>query len=180
MKFNQATVLLCLGPVTVALAPPADAPRGLSTRSDFLASASLALSAPGLAYAASAGALYPATQLLDELAQLRSDVRAGKIKTPQRVFAARDRTLEPLRNAMEKNPLNQGNDKAALQPLLMKGHMLELDQALASGEGFKTYVSKTTGDTYPGGKVERELEEAVETARDYCDVVNCDMLLVYR
>lgn len=132
------------------------------------------------AAATAAGALYPATQLLDELIQLRSDVRNGKLKSAKKVAAAKERTLEPLRNAMEKNPLNEGNAKAKLQPLLMKGHMLELEQALTSGDGFSTYVSKTTGETYPGGKVERELEEAVDTARDYCAVIDCDTLLIYR
>jgi len=75
---------------------------------------------------------------------------------------------------------NEGNEKASLQPLLMKGHMLELADALASPDGFAEYVSKTTGDTYPGGKVERELEEAADTAQDYCDLLDCDTLLVYR
>eukprot|EP00630_Chrysocystis_fragilis_P012414 CAMPEP_0197408318 /NCGR_PEP_ID=MMETSP1165-20131217/28264_1 /TAXON_ID=284809 /ORGANISM="Chrysocystis fragilis, Strain CCMP3189" /LENGTH=287 /DNA_ID=CAMNT_0042934745 /DNA_START=32 /DNA_END=897 /DNA_ORIENTATION=+ len=131
-----------------------------ATRHQFLSAAAAALVAgPALA----AGALYPATQLVDELVKLRSDVRSGKLKSAAKVSAAKDRTLEPLRNAMEKNPLNDENAK--LQPLLLKGHMLELDQALASPEGFAQYVSKTTGDTYPGGKVERELEEAVETAK---------------
>lgn len=45
-----------------------------------------------------------------------------------------------------------------LQPLLMKGHLLELDQALDQFR-FDAYVSKTTGATYPGGKVEREVSD---------------------
>jgi len=95
----------------------------------------------------------------------------------KKVQAATSKTLEPLRNAMEKNPLNPDE---TIQPQIMKGHMLELDEALRSPDGFTEYVSKTTKDTYPGGKVERELEEAVETAEDYCNLVDCDNLLVYR
>ena len=32
---------------------------------------------------------------------------------------------------------------------------------------FDEYTSKTTGETYPGGKVERELEEVCDTASDF-------------
>ena len=35
---------------------------------------------------------------------------------------------------------------------------------------FEQYTSKTTGDTYPGGKVERELEEVCETADDFINL----------
>ncbi|KAL1530696.1 hypothetical protein AB1Y20_001595 [Prymnesium parvum] len=54
----------------------------------------------------------------------------------------------------------------ALQPLLLKGHLLELQQALAEAK-FEEYTSKTTKATYPGGKVERELEEVCETLDDF-------------
>lgn len=134
----------------------------------------IAAFAPSIAHA---GALYPATQLVQELKQVRQSTRAGK-SNAKKIEAATTKTLEPLRNAMEQNPLN--DDKAKVQPLLMKGHMLELAEALKAPDGFKEYVSKTTGDTYPGGKVERELEEAVETAEDYCNLVDCDTLLIYR
>mmetsp|Transcript_3169 Transcript_3169/g.8186 ORF Transcript_3169/g.8186 Transcript_3169/m.8186 type:complete len:178 (+) Transcript_3169:17-550(+) len=158
------------------LAAPSKLPVKVVQRQEFLSW--LACVAPVAAASAAPGALYPATQLVDELEDLREDVRRGKISTATKVLTAKERTLVPLRTAMEKNPLN--DDAAKLQPLLMKGHMLELDEALASAEGFKPYTSKTTGDTYPGGKVERELEEAVETARDYCGLVDCDTLLIYR
>ena len=35
---------------------------------------------------------------------------------------------------------------------------------------FDAYTSKTTGATYPGGKVERELEEVCETADDFINL----------
>lgn len=54
----------------------------------------------------------------------------------------------------------------SLQPLLMKGHMFELAQALGSYQ-FEEYTSRTTKLVYPGGKVERELEEICETADDF-------------
>ena len=54
----------------------------------------------------------------------------------------------------------------ALQPELLKGHLSELDYYLAKAN-FAEYVSKTTGETYPGGKVERELEEVCETGEDF-------------
>ncbi|KAL3918488.1 MAG: hypothetical protein SGPRY_006000 [Prymnesium sp.] len=57
-------------------------------------------------------------------------------------------------------------EQLKLQPLLLKGHLLELDQALAESK-FDSYVSKTTKATYPGGKVERELEEVCETLEDF-------------
>tara|TARA_B110001452_G_C15187772_1_gene412523 strand:- start:592 stop:1179 length:588 start_codon:yes stop_codon:yes gene_type:complete len=52
------------------------------------------------------------------------------------------------------------------QAIFMKGHLLELDTAL-KGYKFDEYVSKTTGETYLGGKVERELQEVCETAEDF-------------
>ena len=53
-----------------------------------------------------------------------------------------------------------------LQPQLMKGHLSELDYYLKKAS-FEEYSSKTTGDNYPGGKVERELEEVCDTASDF-------------
>lgn len=155
--------LLVASPSTALVVP---------SRKQFLIGATL-----GTCSAAQAAALYPATQLVDELLDVKKQVHDSK-SSAKKVSEAKARTLEPLRNAMEKNPLN--DEKAKLQPLLMKGHMLELDQALAASDGFSEYVSKTTGETYPGGKVERELEEAVETAQEYCILVDCDTLLIYR
>ena len=54
------------------------------------------------------------------------------------------------------------------QPELMKGHLSELEFYNRKGDkSFEKYVSKTTGDTYLGGKVERELEEVCDTASDF-------------
>jgi hypothetical protein len=39
-------------------------------------------------------------------------------------------------------------------------------QALKEAK-FEAYISKRTGKTYPGGKVERELEEIEETCDDF-------------
>ena len=71
-------------------------------------------------------------------------------------------------------------ERLALQPERMNDHLLALDNPVKewrfdggsfvddSGRlTFKPYVSKTTGAAYPGGKVERELEEIVETCDDY-------------
>ena len=124
-----------------------------------------------------AAGLVPFTVLVDELRNLLKEAHGGKA-TLKKVTAARTETLEPLRNAMEKNPRN--SEEAALQPLLMRGHLLELDQALGSSDAFEPYVSKTTKENYPGGKVERELEEALETADAYCNLADCQQLLIYR
>ena len=57
-----------------------------------------------------------------------------------------------------------------LQPQEMKGHLSELDFYIQEKQikkgSLEEYTSKTTGDTYPGGKVERELEEVCDTASD--------------
>lgn len=52
------------------------------------------------------------------------------------------------------------------QPLLLKGHLIELDEAIRE-DRFSEYTSKRTQDTYPGGKVERELEEVEDTVSDF-------------
>ena len=62
-----------------------------------------------------------------------------------------------------------------LQPSFMKGHLLELDTALAANQ-FDEYKSKTTGSVYPGGKVERELEEVCETAEDFLTLAGGQMI----
>ena len=54
----------------------------------------------------------------------------------------------------------------ARQPEFLKGHLSELEFYLKKSQ-FDEYVSKTTGETYPGGKVERELEEVCDTASDF-------------
>ena len=61
---------------------------------------------------------------------------------------------------------DEAQKSLSLQPIIMKGHLLELDTALKEYK-FDEYVSKTTGKVYRGGKVERELEEVCETADDF-------------
>jgi len=60
--------------------------------------------------------------------------------------------------------------RAELLPLLLKGHYLELDEAVKANQ-FDPYVSKTTGKTYEGGKVEREIEEIQETAEEFIELL---------
>ena len=125
----------------------------------------------------------------------------------RKVLRAKTEVLEPLRaqfkvvaaDAGAKSLLTAELQKQLdLQPLLMQGHMLELDQvrqqsphspsqfpaqllpAMADATlsvrstrqalkeaKFEAYISKRTGRTYPGGKVERELEEIGETCDDF-------------
>ena len=65
-----------------------------------------------------------------------------------------DQVVEELQKQLER------------QPELLKGHLSELDFYLKK-EKFEQYTSKTTGDDYTGGKVERELEEICDTASDF-------------
>lgn len=58
-----------------------------------------------------------------------------------------------------------------LQSVLMKGHMFELSEAL-KGYKFEAYTSKRTGKLYPGGKVERELEEVSDTCDVFVDLLS--------
>ena len=88
------------------------------------------------------------------------------------VTRAKQVTLLPLQAAMAAAAApaaglpDDMRKKLKEQAIFMKGHLLELDQALAEFK-FEEYTSKTTGSTYPGGKVERELEEVCETADDF-------------
>lgn len=93
------------------------------------------------------------------------------------VMRGRKEVLLPLQAAITAaaaaTPLPEGELKAQLdmQPQELKGHLSELDYYLQpkqvkKGISFEEYTSKTTGDTYPGGKVERELEEVCDTASD--------------
>jgi hypothetical protein len=51
---------------------------------------------------------------------------------------------------------------------------------MGDADGYSEYASKRTKGIYPGGKVERELEEAVETVGGYCKAVDCSQLFVAR
>ena len=106
--------------------------------------------------------------------------------------------LEPLRVAMaaaapglKEGLTDEQFESAELQPVLLKGHLFELGDALERGQ-WETYTSKTTKATYPGarsttsrrrfstafmylrilpapagGRVERELEEVDETCDEF-------------
>lgn len=54
---------------------------------------------------------------------------------------------------------------AACSPL-SRSTAAQLDEALSKGQ-FSPYVSSSTGKTYEGGRVERELEEVEETAEEF-------------
>ena len=70
-------------------------------------------------------------------------------------------------------PLADEELKKALvqQPMLLTGHLSELKYYLGK-HAFEPYTSKTTGKTYPGGKVERELEEVEETCDDFLTLLS--------
>lgn len=96
-------------------------------------------------------------------------------KLTARVLRDKEAVLLPLQAALAAYaataslPNPEFQKQLALQPLLMKGHLLELDQAVAERK-WEEYVSKTTGRTYPGGKVERELEEVSDTIDDFFEL----------
>jgi|TARA_B110000196_G_scaffold35976_1_gene27006 hypothetical protein len=52
----------------------------------------------------------------------------------------------------------------------MHMHMRLLSTQALKEYKFESYTSKTTGSTYPGGKVERELEEVCDTADDFINL----------
>lgn len=120
--------------------------------------------------------LAPCDLLFDELADLKAQVRQGLRGSPVKRVVGN--TLEPLQRALEKNPNNSAAQTT--QALELKGHMAELAQAMGDASGYDEYVSKSTKATYPGGKVERELEEAVETVGEYCKGADCSQILVAR
>merc|ERR1712046_126953 len=107
---------------------------------------------------------------VDELVDLKSQVHDGLKGMPVKRVVSN--TVVPLQRALEKNPKNtDAETKLAAE---LKGHMMELDYFMNRPEdaGYATYESPTTKSTYPGGKVERELEEAVETSTEYCKTMD--------
>ena len=78
------------------------------------------------------------------------------------------------------NPNN--DDDSILFARALKGHMLELDEAMALPDdgGYAAYLSKSQGKTYNGGRVERELEEVLETTERYCKKMDCEQLFIAR
>eukprot|EP00614_Pseudopedinella_elastica_P022049 CAMPEP_0172616534 /NCGR_PEP_ID=MMETSP1068-20121228/65246_1 /TAXON_ID=35684 /ORGANISM="Pseudopedinella elastica, Strain CCMP716" /LENGTH=218 /DNA_ID=CAMNT_0013421997 /DNA_START=76 /DNA_END=732 /DNA_ORIENTATION=+ len=102
---------------------------------------------------------------------IRSDDSSSrqKKKEVERVIS---RAVEPMLDAMLLNELSldlEDDDlkKGAALPQEMKGHLTEIRFFLNEESGFDTYSSSSTGKSYAGGKVERELEEIAETATEY-------------
>jgi hypothetical protein len=105
--------------------------------------------------------------------RLKEAVRSKGAASAERVKKERESVLRPLLVEMERGaPILQylsaeEFESAQLQPQFLKGHLSELDFYFSKPNAFDVYTSKTTGSTYPGGKVERELEEVVETCDDF-------------
>lgn len=122
--------------------------------------------------------LVPATTLYAEMIDLKALVGEGVKGNPvQRVV---DNSLVPLQRAMDKNPNN--TPEAATNAAELKGHMFELAAAMAEpeGAGYAPYLSKSQGKMYDGGRVERELEEVLETTVAYCKKMDCEQLFMAR
>jgi len=144
----------------------------------------LIINAPLPASASSSG-FEQVADLGAEAKALRAAVRSGAPETraksqgyadlKSQVEKQKTAVLLPLQAAMATAAPSAGltadnQKRLELLPLLMKGHLLELDQALAESK-FDEYVSKTTKATYTGGKVERELEEIEETADEFLELI---------
>ena len=120
----------------------------------------------------------PRTRLQASLDSFLADRSAANYaKIAERVRRDEATVLQPLRAAMiaaaasAPDSLSEEQRKQLrFQPIALKGHMLELGQAL-DAYNLDEYVSKSTGETYPGGKVERELEEVGETCDDFLDLL---------
>jgi len=122
---------------------------------------------------------------IDELTRkarsLRSfTITASKTGTPMearhdRLVRKKEQVLMPLLAAITAVAPTLGlpeekQKRAELLPMLMKGHFLELDEAIERN-AFEAYESKSQGKTYAGGKVERELEEVIETAEEFLELM---------
>jgi len=135
------------------------------------AAAALAASAAARQFSEPQPAL--AAEPAPTLTYLGDDARALRKLVTLKQAGAKDEVkkgLEITERPLQKLMLAQApNEKAKAQALNMRGHMSELEFALKNND-FAEYVSKTTGKTYPGGKVERELEEIEETFEEYVKV----------
>jgi hypothetical protein len=81
------------------------------------------------------------------------EARQGRLQRKQ------ESVLLPLLEVMKEK-----QKRAELLPALMKGHYLELDEAVAKLQ----FADFKDGDrVYKGGRVEAELEEIVETAEEF-------------
>ena len=161
-------------------------PPAVSTRRDALGLAAAAAALPiSPAFAAPQLVSKELSQLIVKAKKLRGDVAKGAAadrsaanyaKITERVRRDEATVLQPLRAAMIAAAALRGSlsedqrKQLRFQPIALKGHMLELGQAL-DAYNLDEYVSKSTGETYPGGKVERELEEVGETCDDFLDLL---------
>eukprot|EP00929_Paragymnodinium_shiwhaense_P118444 TRINITY_DN9036_c0_g1_i1.p1 TRINITY_DN9036_c0_g1~~TRINITY_DN9036_c0_g1_i1.p1 ORF type:complete len:242 (-),score=82.19 TRINITY_DN9036_c0_g1_i1:87-812(-) len=92
----------------------------------------------------------------------------------ERMGEGKKDVLEPLQRDLEAaaakiiGVLSNADDKKRMEelPVELKGHLLELDEAVQKGF-FSEYTSAKTGKTYTGGKAERELEEVVEVLDEF-------------
>lgn len=110
------------------------------------------------------GGLVEVSKLGAQAKQLREAARTQGPRAADALARGLDTTLLPLQNKMLA--LAPDGSDARTQAQLIQGHLLEFKQALAQAD-FKEYVSKRTKQTYPGGKVERELEEVSDTFDDF-------------
>ena len=183
MKWSRGKMTIALLTAVAALRlPPA-----VSTRRDALGLAAAAAALPiSPAFAAPQLVSKELSQLIVKAKKLRGDVAKGAAadrsaanyaKIAERVRRDEATVLQPLRAAMiaaaasAPDSLSEEQRKQLrFQPIALKGHMLELGQAL-DAYNLDEYVSKSTGETYPGGKVERELEEVGETCDDFLDLL---------
>ena len=98
---------------------------------------------------------------------LRAAVASKGAASAGRVRSEADSVLLPMQKAMQLAAPTLGpplgkpeQEKVQQQPLLLKGHLLELQQALDSGGGFDQYDSRSSGKTYAGGKVRHPSSQA--------------------
>lgn len=110
------------------------------------------------------GGLSDVGKLGEQAKVLRAAARTQGKRAAGALTSGLDSTLYPLQAKMLA--LAPDGSDARTQAQLMQGHLLELKQALAQAD-FAEYTSKRTKQVYPGGKVERELEEVSETFDDF-------------
>eukprot|EP00306_Pavlova_sp_CCMP459_P004770 CAMPEP_0185158680 /NCGR_PEP_ID=MMETSP1139-20130426/2561_1 /TAXON_ID=298111 /ORGANISM="Pavlova sp., Strain CCMP459" /LENGTH=465 /DNA_ID=CAMNT_0027723825 /DNA_START=95 /DNA_END=1492 /DNA_ORIENTATION=- len=122
------------------------------------------LQCPGPALAVPEGIMSDIAELGKQAKGLREAARTQGARATSSITSGLDATLLPLQAKM-MSAAPKASD-AYTQAQLMQGHLLELKQALTNGD-FAEYKSKSTKQTYPGGKVERELEEVSETFDDF-------------
>merc|ERR1719310_2143934 len=146
MKSFSAAILLLVAAAVSAYQPPLSR-RGWLSKAAVAAGVTTAI-APANVNAKELS-ITPLPTLYAELIDLKALVGEGLQGNP--VKRVVENSLVPLQNAMDKNPNN--NDASRTNALEMKGHMVELSQAMeeVDGAGYASYVSK--GKTYNGGKV---------------------------